>query len=197
MDHQQYSTDIDALRGTTRRQQWIIVALVLALLMALWNALNMFGRDRTVVTPPNLEKSFWITQKTASPEYVEQMALWIASLVLDVTPDTIKYKSDLLLQYVAPSAHGQLSEKQTLQTQRLKRDNAATYFVLQTIHIDSERMAAVLAGRLHTLINGRHVDETEKYYFVRFRLEGGRASVTDFREVLHADLPTLLAEASK
>lgn len=197
MDHQTYSADIDALRRTARRQQWIILILAIALLLALWNAINTFGRDRTIVTPPNLEKSFWITQKTASPEYVEQMALWIASLILDVTPDTIKYKSDLLLQYVAPSAHGELSEKQTLQTQRLKRDNASTYYVLQTINIDSARLAAVLSGRLHTLINGRHVDEIEKFYFVRFRLEGGRASVTDFREVPHADLPTLLSEATK
>jgi len=36
------------------------------------------------------------------------MTQWISSLILDVTPDNIEYKSNILLQYVHPDLHGKL-----------------------------------------------------------------------------------------
>lgn len=195
MESDRYSEDLDQLRRSLKRSQFLSIGLVLALLLALWNALNMFGRDRTIVTPPTIEKSFWVTASTAAPAYVEQMTLWIASLILDVTPENIDYKATLLLQYAHPDAHGKLKERQVLESQRLKRDNAVTYFVLQTIRSHPEKMAALVSGRLHTLINGNHVADQDKNYLVRFRMDGGRAHLVAFQEAPHADLAKILEDA--
>lgn len=194
MDAQRYSEDLDGLKATVRRQQILAIVLGLALLLALWNTVNMFGRDRTIVTPPSLEKSFWITSSSASAEYLEQMAIWAASLILDVTPDNATFKGNLLLQYASPVAHGVLQERMTLESARLKRDNATTLFDLKTLRTVPEQLTALLTGNLNTFINGVRVTQVEKHYIARFRMSSGRAELIEFQEVAHVDLDALLQE---
>ena len=196
MDAQRYTDDLQRLQSTLRRSQYLNLALVVGLLLALWISLGSFGRERTIVTPPGIEKSFWITSGNASESYVEEMALWIANLILDVTPDNIDYKATKLLEYADPRAHGALKERQMLESARIKRDNATTYFSLETIRVHPEKLAALISGRMHTLINGTPVPEQNKNYFVRFRLDHGRASLIQFEEIPHVDIAKALAEAS-
>ena len=194
MDAKQYSEDLDVLTATVRRQQLLGIVLGIALVLALWNAVNMFGRDRTIVTPPSLERSFWVTSSTASAEYLEQMAIWAASLILDVTPDSAPFKGKLLLQYAEPSAHGYLQERMALESARMKRDTATTLSDVQTLRSVPDKLAVVLTGKLNTFINGVRVTQIEKHYLARFRISSGRAELIEFSEVPHADLNVLLQE---
>lgn len=194
MDAQRYADDLQRAQSNLRHSQYLSITLAIAMILSLWLVLNSLGRERTVITPPTLEKSFWITNGEASPAYVEEMAVWVASLILDVTPDTVEYKAKLLLRYTDPRAHGALKERQLLETARLKRDNATTYFDLETINVHSDKLAALLSGRLHTLINGTAVPEQHRNYLVRFRLDAGRAQLIQFEELPHADLAKALAE---
>lgn len=195
MDAQRYADDLQRLQTHLRHTQFLNFGLVVALLVALWLVASHVGRERTVVTPPALEKSFWISNGEASPEYVEQMAVWIASLILDVTPDTVEYKARLLLRYTDPRAHGELKERQLLEAARLKRDNASTYFDLETINVHADKLAALVSGKLHTRINGTAVPEQTRHYLVRFRLDAGRAQLIQFEDIPHADLAKALADA--
>jgi uncharacterized iron-regulated protein len=100
------------------------------------------------------------------------------------------------LQYVHPDLHGKLKERQNLTAQSMKRDNTSTYFVLQTVRTQPEKLAAVISGRFHTLINGNHVADQEKNFFVRFAMDGGRAQLVEFTETPNADLAKLLNETA-
>ena len=194
MEARRYAADTARLERSLRHAHYMNFALVFALLAALVLALSNVGRERTVVTPPTLEKSFWVSNGAASEEYIEEMATWISSLILDVTPDTIDHKARLLLRYADPRAHGVLKERQLLESARLKRDNATTYFDLETMNIHADKLAALLQGRLHTLINGTVVPEQSRNYLVRFRLDAGRAQLIQFEELDHADLAKALAD---
>lgn len=194
MDSQRYADDLDSIRRVLKRQQIIAIVLGVALVLALIQSFSQFGRERTVVVPPTIERGFWITASTASTEYIEQMSLWIASLILDVTPSNGAYKSGMLLQFVDPSAHGALKEAGELSLQRLRRDSASTLFDLETIRTDVERLAALMTGKLNTFINGQLVSTTTKHYLVRYRLSAGRASVIEFSEVPHGDINAALKE---
>jgi conjugal transfer pilus assembly protein TraE len=194
MDSNKYADDLDEAKASVKKLQVVAIALAAAILLCLILMLNLLGRDRTVVSPPTIEKSFWVTSDSASDSYVQQMTQWISSLILDVTPDNIEYKSNILLQYVHPDLHGKLKERQTLLAQSMKKDNVATYFVLSTIRTQPEKLAALITGRFHTLINGNHVGDQEKSFFVRFMMDGGRAQLIEFTETQNADLAKLLNE---
>lgn len=192
MDSSKYDNDLDQLKGQNKRLMLVAMLQAVCIFLGLILMLNLLGRDRTVITPPTIEKSFWLTADTASDSYIQQMTLWVSNLILDVTPDDIAYKAKLLLQFVHPDLHGKLKERQDLEAQRIKRDNTSTYFVMQTIRTHPEKLAAVISGRLHTLINGNRVADQEKNFLVRFAIDGGRAQLIEFTETSNADLAKLL-----
>ena len=128
--------DLAALRGVIARQSVQLIGLLAVLALALVTVLLMVGRERTVVTPPTLQKSFWVEGDQVSGSYLEQMAGWIATLILDVSPGNIDYNKTILLQYAAPDAHGALAQAMELAAAKLKRDNATTLFAVQQLTPD-------------------------------------------------------------
>lgn len=192
MDARKYVDDLDGIRAALKRQQWVSIACLAGLIIALLNMYNQFGRERTIVVPPTLERSFWVSGGAASTEYLEQMSVWAASLVLDVSPSTVQYKNAKLLEFVAPSAHGAIKEAGELAAKRIKRDNASTMFAIEKISTDLERLASVLSGKLDTYINGQRVTTVTRHYLVRYRMSSGRAYITEFSEVDNGDLNAAL-----
>ena len=53
---------------------------------------NMVGRERIVLTPPAIDKSFWVAKDKVSASYLEQMGSFIAYLTLDVSPSSVEWK---------------------------------------------------------------------------------------------------------
>ena len=69
-------------------------------------AMHMAGRERVVVVPPSINKTFWVESERVSAEYLEQMAYFLLQLTLNVTPQSIDHQSRVLLQYAAPASYG-------------------------------------------------------------------------------------------
>jgi len=194
MKREAYEADVQMLIRQNRFL-WVTVAgLVGALILVLGVAWSGMGSNRTVVTPPRIEKSFWITDHTASGEYIEQMAQWVSYLTLDVTPDNVAYKSDLLLKLAEPGYHGALQQKLRVNAEKVRRDNAATSFEVRTVRAAPDALAAILTGQLKVLINGTPVKNELRHYLVRFSIEGGRAQLVQFKQVKNDDVKAALAD---
>ena len=155
-------------------------------ILALVVILNLLGTVRTVVVPPSLNKTFWVTRDQASAEYLEQMGSFIAWLVLDVTPASIDWKKDILLGYVEPDQYGPLRTRQEVEAERLKRINAATVFAPQQLVPSEEGQSIVIRGRLRTLVNGFETANDLKAYRVEFSYAGARMHLKSFKEIPNA-----------
>ncbi len=88
MDFAQHQNDLRAQRRANRVLSGIVGALSLTVLLCLVVIVSIVGSDRTVIVPPNIDRTFWVTKEKASREYLEEMASYVAWLVLDVTPTT-------------------------------------------------------------------------------------------------------------
>src|SRR5688500_486280 len=106
MDLAKLDIDLRGMRQRNRSLALAVAALIACLVVSLVINLKLIGMERTIIVPPTIEKTFWVTNDRASKEYLEQMASFIAWLVLDVTPATIDWKKDILLNYVPPEQHG-------------------------------------------------------------------------------------------
>ncbi|MBK6742672.1 MAG: type IV conjugative transfer system protein TraE [Hydrogenophilales bacterium] len=194
MKRDAYEADVQML-SRQNRFLWITVGgLVTALILVLLVAWSGMGSNRTVVTPPRIDKSFWITDQTASGEYIEQMAQWVSYLTLDVTPDNVAYKSDLLLKLAEPGYHGALQQKLRVNAEKIRRDNAATSFDVRTVRAAPDALAAILTGQLKVLINGTPVKDEIRHYLARFSIDGGRAQLIKFKQIKTDDVKAALAE---
>jgi conjugal transfer pilus assembly protein TraE len=183
MDFDRLGNDLSDLRRRNRALAGAATALILALLLALLLLLRLAGTERTVIVPPSINKSFWVTRDKASNEYLEQMGSFVAWLVLDVTTASIDWKKDILLGYAQPDFHGELKVRQEVEATRLKRINASTSFLPQQLVASEDSQSLVIHGRLRTLVNNLETANELKSYRVEFDYAGGRMHLRAFRDV--------------
>ena len=155
----------------------LLVNLILAAL-----AVHLAGRERLVMVPPTIHKTFWVESDRVSSEYLEQMGYFLMQLTLNVTPQNIDHQSTLLLQYAAPSAYGELRTALLNAAERLKRDGAATVFSAQDLTVDERSLRVGVRGQLTTFISDRRVSQVAKGYAIEFQYSGGRIFLKAFRE---------------
>ena len=186
MDFARLDGDIRDMRRRNRALAFGIGGLILGHLLSLVVILHLLAGVRTVIVPPSINKSFWVSRDKASSEYLEQMGSFMAWLVLDVTASSIDWKRDMLLGYVEPAAQGELRIRQELEATRLKRINASTYFSPQQLVPSEEDQSVLVHGRLRTLVNNLETANDLKSYLVEFAYGGGRMHLKAFKEVPNA-----------
>ena len=172
--------------GVARRATTILLALLMGsiaanLVLAVF-AFRLSGRERIVLVPPTINKTFWVEQERVSAEYLEQMAYFLMQLTLNVTPQSVDHQSRVLLQYAAPIAFGELRTQLAATAERLKRDSAATVFSPQELHVDAPNFRVAVRGQLTTFVSDRRVSDVVKAYVIEFRTMAGRVLLKSFRE---------------
>ena len=187
MDFERLNNDIKEMRRRNRSLGLTVGALAIGHVVALIVILNLIGTVRTVVVPPSIEKSFWVSRDKASSEYLEQMGSFIAWLVLDVTPSSIDWKKGVLLSYVEPGQYGALKTRQEVEAERLRRINASTLFMPQQLVPSEDAQTVVVRGRLRTLVNGFETANDLKAYLVEFSFNGARMHLKTFKELPNAN----------
>lgn len=189
MEFAQQQNDIKEIRSRNRNQSFVITVLSLAILVAVVVIVSVMGSQRTVIVPANLTKTFWVTGNKASAEYLEQMGSFVSWLILDVSPASIDWKRNMLLSYVTPQQYGALKTRQEVEADRLKKLNAATFFLPQQIVVDDTLQSVVVRGRLRTQINGQDTTTESKAYQARFEYTGGRVHLDTFKEIPYETKP--------
>jgi conjugal transfer pilus assembly protein TraE len=187
MDFQRHSGDLQSLRHRNIRLSLAVALLSGSHVIALVVILNLLGAVRTVVVPPEIHKTFWVSASHASPQYLEQMASFIAWLVLDVSPGSIDWKKDTLLGYVTPEQHGAFKTRQELESDRLKRINASTAFAPQQLQVNEQAQSVIVRGRLRTFVNGLETTTELRAYQVEFGYASARLHLKTFKEISYAN----------
>ena len=188
--------DLKQMRSSVRLQGAAIALLGACLLPSLVLMFNMVGRDRVIVTPPSIDKTFWVSKDRVSSSYLEQMGSFIAYLTLDVSPQSIDWKKTMLLQYVSPDVYGVLQTRQDLEADRLRRLNATTQFSVAQLVPNEEAMNVTLKGRLATFINGARTSDIDKEYVAEFEFKGNRVQIRNFKEIGNGESATKVSAAN-
>jgi conjugal transfer pilus assembly protein TraE len=175
-----------ARRASTLLAILLAVSMLSTLLLAAYT-LHQAGRERVVVVPPAIHKTFWVEAERASPEYLEQMGYFLAQLTLNVTPQSVEHQSRLLLQYAAPASWGELRTAMAANAERIKRDGASTVFSPQDLQVDERTQRVGLRGLLTTFISDRRVSEVSKGYAIELQYAGGRIFLKTLRETTPND----------
>lgn len=184
MDFARHQNDLRELRKTNRRLGAGLSILGVCLLMCIGVIASLIGAERTVIVPPNIDRSFWVSRDKASREYLEQMAGYVSWLMLDVSPSTVDWKRNVLLNWVAPDQHAAMKTKMDIEADRLRSNNATTSFLIQQLTADEKDQSVLITGRLRRQINGTDVAEPEtRSYRAQFQYTGGRVHVQTFKEI--------------
>ncbi len=187
MIFQKQKRDLDHANHTIGLQNLLVTGLMLLSMVLSISTCSLIGRERIILVPPTISKSFWVDKAKVSSDYLDQMALFLIQLMLNVSPRSVDFQSKILLQYAAPEAYAELKTAMMATSERLKRDNAVTLFQPTVFNIDEPNMRVAANGLLATYIGDKRVSETNKTYLIEFRYTGGKLYLSGFKEALSND----------
>lgn len=177
-----YLSEWDNANLEIRFMRLLVAGLTVVVLIeaaAMW---RLVGAEKTVLVPPEINRSFWVSGNAVSKEYLEEMAYWYAGLALNITPAVSDYQNSLFLKYAAPSEYGRLQAEMGARAEFLKKNNAATQFSVRNIITNEKDLKVALSGVLVTWVSDKKVGERNATYLVGFKFMNGRLYVSDFKE---------------
>lgn len=133
MNVKEYTTEISARLALRSFFIYAFAASLIVNLILAFGLIVLDKKDRVVVLPAEITKSFWLDANGVSPEYLEQMGLFALQLALNNSPETFEHNQRKLLQYVSPERRGATEVFLTAQGRRMKSANASVH-MLQSLH---------------------------------------------------------------
>lgn len=178
-----YFADVASRAGV---RKWFIVMLTMSLICNVLLASRVaFVSDKTrqIITPPNINQSFWVDDSGVSKEYLNQMAIFLAQLNFNVTPATVDYQHTELLKFMAPEAYGVLDKEFRLTSATLKNDNVATWFTPQFVASDENTLTTVIQGEFYTTQGEKVVSRSQRSIELKFKYSGSKMTVTAMKDI--------------
>ena len=185
---EKYLSEKDNARQEIRFMRLLVVLLVVMMLLLVIVSARLIGSQRTILVPPEITRSFWVSGTTVSKEYLEEMAYWYAGLALNITPIASDYQKNLFLEYAAPSEYGRLQAEMGIRAKFLQKNNASTQFSVRNITADEKNLRVALSGTLHTWASDKSAGERNAVFMVGFKHMNGKLYVSDFKETSSQNL---------
>lgn len=178
----------DALKGQMTFQQNVIYSLVgLSFALAAgwgWTVMN----STVAIVPPEVKRPYEIGSNFGNKDYLGDMANYVLSTVLTVSPDSVDFNNKVILKMTDPDGYGKLKSDLEAAALRLRRDRVSTVWVARKEEISERDKRVKIAGRLKTYIADVLTSDREKEYIVEFSItSSGRLYVLKVQEVVKPD----------
>lgn len=181
VSNQKKASEISFLRMTVGGL--LAIAVIEGMLL-----MKSMGAERVVITPPKIEKSFWVTPEGASKSYLEQMTYWYAGLALTTTKSTGEFQKKLFLEYASPEKRGKLEVEANERLSFLEKNNASTTFSVQSLQADENLMRVSVTGELDTYVQDKRISTRHVIYAMGFKIINGKFYVDEFKETNDKDI---------
>ena len=128
--------------------------------------------EKTILIPINPHKSFWVHGEEVSPEYLEEMGLYMAKLLLDLSPSTLAHNHKILLRYTTPEAYGTLKAQFIKQEKEYASLQLATHFKPTSVLADPKALTVDIKGTLTSYIAGKDIKTSSETMRLTFATRG-------------------------
>lgn len=164
-----------------QRNGFFIITLGLLITNILMGVLLFNKSERVIIVPAYFKQSFWNQGELVSNEYIEEMSLFFTKLMLDTTPDSHKYRKDVILRYVAPEHYHKLEERLFKEAEEMYKQGVSTSFATKQIKVNSKKLSAEVTGTLTRYISGMRVGQSIEVYELEFGFSGGIFMLKNFK----------------
>lgn len=159
---------------------YLIFAFVMLLLNVSLVTAMLIREDKVIIVPPEINKTFWVTKSSTSREYIEEMSVFLAYLMLDQTPSSVAHKREMILKYVSSEYYNALFQKLTHQEEYISANDISTKFSLQEIKVKEN--ASTITGELSHYVADKMIEKAQVTYKLTFEYSGYRLLLSSFKK---------------
>lgn len=189
MNPQKLSHDLETKVGISRAFQLMLAGFMTSTLLLALHVTLHTDRDRVIMMPPQMDKTFWVDREGVSPEMMQDMGIFLVQLAYDVSPSSIEYQSKALLKYATPEAFGALQKAANVAAARMQEDQSTTVFNPRSYVVDQEpdHKAVAFLGELKTYVTDNLVSTRSIAVMVKFKFDNGRLYIAQMKETSQND----------
>ncbi|MBN9343940.1 MAG: type IV conjugative transfer system protein TraE [Caedibacter sp. 38-128] len=139
--------------------------------------------ERVVLVPPHLTGPAWVDRSQVSPQYLEEMALFFGSILLNKTPQSAPYLHELLLRYADASGIGKLKHQLREEEERYQKSGLSTSFYPKKITVVEKNLKVDLSGEIVGYVSQKCIFQREETYRLTFSFAHGRLLIKSFEHL--------------
>lgn len=176
------------IRDVVAQRNSLLTVCFSLLLIAFVQALyTLFKSEHVVVVPPETKQSFWVERNRVSASYIEEMALFFATLILDASAGSAAYQRDVVLRYAVPESYGRLRAMLLEDEERYKKEQLSTSFKPASVQVDAKNLTAHITGDLVSYVGQKRLSQVRETYRFQFVYKQGRLLIQSFEAVRSRD----------
>ncbi|GAB4165560.1 MAG: hypothetical protein Tsb006_5040 [Rickettsiaceae bacterium] len=175
------------LGRVTRQRNLFLLLVVMVVIANLLLVLTLATTKEKIVMVPGIGQEMSITGNNVSESYLEEVALLFLSGLLDLSPDTVDHKRDLVLKYTAHSGAGhieKIKEYFALAKEEHEKFKLSTYFTVKNMTIDNKKLEVLASGVLNSSFGMKGFASKHLSYLLKFELVAGHLRLRAFNEVI-------------
>jgi conjugal transfer pilus assembly protein TraE len=154
----------------------IIVLLIFGLLYA-------FTHQRIVITPPVVERSFWVGHNDVSAEYLAEMTNFFMGLRFNLSPANTAIQRDILLRYTDPRYYQSMKTLLVKEGDKISKDHISLSFYPVDVKVDPQTLTAQITGDLASTVGNTALPTERLTYQIHYTYHDGRLLVQSFEEI--------------
>lgn len=169
-----------------QRNLFLLIGAIL-LLSNLMLGFAFIRLDNQTVLVPGLRQEMSVSKKGVSVSYLEEMSLMFLSNLLDLSPNDVAHKKDLVLKYTSNSDMGyfkDLKEYFSEAENDYKRFGLTTYFTAKNLKIDINNLTVHAHGILTSSWGKNGYKSESEEYRLEFDWYGGILRLKTFERIL-------------
>lgn len=157
-----------------QRNVLLVTTVLCAASLLIMSAFLFQKRERVLVVPPVVDRSFWVDSQGVSSSYLEQFASYMAQLLLSNSPRSAGYQRKAVLEHTSPSFYGALRARLIREEELLMKEQTSYAFYPISIEVDAESLEVCVNGKRELLAMDSKVSTEEESYILQFCYQGGR-----------------------
>ena len=154
-------------------------AVLLLAVGLILNATVFRENTRIIVVPPTLTDQFWIEKGKAAPEYMEQMAVFLATLAGNLSPRNAEFNVDALLKYIDHGRMIEVKDDLSAQAEYIKKNNISQSFYVDATNVDMTNQSVIVEGQVVRNIGAIKVSQEKMRFHIGFKMSGYSLRVVD------------------
>lgn len=181
MKREKFLFHVDNLKGENLRLYFLTVALGVSLVIESVVVVYVAGSQRTVITPPYIDRQFYVTGRDASPEYVQMMSKYAIELVTNYTPETAKPRIDEFMRFIAPSYYNAVYPELSVLAKEAKENAISQHFIPQRVVLQGSKVTA--KGLLTRYVQDKQTHSAQAEYTLTFSIANGRFEIERYEKI--------------
>lgn len=159
-------------QAITQRNLFIFLSFFLSISLIALSSLLFFKRERIIISPPHIQKEFWVDGNSVSPTYIEQFSSFMGQLLLNKSVNSAPNQRTILLRHTYVSFAPELRQKLIREEEMLKKQNSSYVFYPVSISVDCESLTSLISGDRVCFVNEKQISTVRESYLLSFVYTG-------------------------